>query len=198
MNSQETGSIKFICNWIQSEPVDVETIIEINRWRSILHKHQMIGVYPNGIGYGNISIRLNHKEFLISGTSTGHLETLTNQHYSKVISYNFSENTLACIGPVKASAESLTHAAVYEMDPGINAIIHVHNKQIWDELIHKAPTTSIDVEYGTPQMALEIKSLFKTTDVLDKKLLVMGGHEEGIITFGKDLEDAGALILNCL
>jgi len=47
-------------------------------------------------------------------------------------------------------------------------------------------------------MALEIKSLFKTTDVLDKKLLVMGGHEEGIITFGKDLEDAGALILNCL
>jgi L-ribulose-5-phosphate 4-epimerase len=198
MNSQETGSIKFICNWIQSEPVNIETIIEINRWRNILFKHKLIGVYSNGIGYGNISIRLDHNEFLISGTSTGHLETLTNQHYSKVISYNFSENTLACIGPVKASAESLTHAAVYEMDPGINAIIHVHSKQIWDELIHKVPTTSMDVEYGTPQMALEIKRLFKTTDVLDKKILVMGGHEEGIITFGKDLEDAGALILNCL
>lgn len=198
MNSQETGSIKFNCNWIQSEPVNIETIVEINHWRSNLFNHKLIGVYPNGVGYGNISIRLNQKEFLISGTSTGHLETLTNQHYSKVISYNFSANALTCSGPVKASAESLTHAAVYEMDPGINAIIHVHSKHVWDKLIHKVPTTSIDVEYGTPQMALEIKSLFKTTDVMGKKLLVMGGHEEGIITFGKDLEEAGILILNCL
>ena len=198
MNSQETGSIKFTCNWIQADPIEVEMIIEINRWRNILFKHKLIGVYPNGIGYGNISIRLDNNEFLISGTSTGHLETLTNQHYSKVISYNFLENSLTCSGPIKASAESMTHAAVYEMDPSIKAIIHVHSKQIWDELIHKVPTTSMDIEYGTPQMALEIKSLFKTTDVMNKKLLVMGGHEEGIITFGKDLEEAGILILNCL
>src|ERR1035437_5539616 len=92
MNHNETGSIKFNCNWIEAEPIEDKTIIEINHWRNILFNYKLIGVYPNGIGYGNISIRLNDKEFLISGTSTGHLETLTNQHYSIVTSYDFAAN----------------------------------------------------------------------------------------------------------
>lgn len=198
INSKETGSIKFQCDWIRTEPVDERMITEINRWRNILFNHKLIGVYPNGIGYGNISIRLNDQEFLISGTSTGHLEKLSTNHYSTVTTYNFSENTLTCKGPIKASAESLTHAAVYEMDQHIQAIIHIHNKQIWDKLLNRIPTTSASVEYGTPQMALEIKKLFSTTNLLEHKILVMGGHEEGIIAFGKDLEEAGNLILQFL
>jgi L-ribulose-5-phosphate 4-epimerase len=194
----ETGSIKFHCNWIAAEPVEEKMIVEINHWRDVLFNHKLIGVYPNGIGYGNISIRLNEKEFLISGTSTGHLETLTNEHYSTVISCNFIENDLTCKGPIKASAESMTHAAVYLMDPYVKAIIHVHNKKMWDTLLNKIPTTSTSVEYGTPQMALEIKRLFNETNLIEKKLLVMGGHEEGVISFGKDMEEAGALILLCL
>ena len=195
MNHNETGSIKFNCNWITAEPVDEKSILEINRWRNMLFNHKLIGVYPNGIGYGNISIRLADREFLISGTSTGHLETLTNQHYSKVIAYNFAENSVTCEGPVKASAESLTHAAVYEMDPEVQAIIHIHNKQMWDELLDRVPTTSSSVEYGTPQMALEIKRLFNSTNLIEQKILVMAGHEEGAISFGKDLEEAGDIIL---
>jgi ribulose-5-phosphate 4-epimerase/fuculose-1-phosphate aldolase len=198
VNFNETGSIKFQCKWIQADPVAEEIITEINHWRNTLFNNKLIGVYPNGIGYGNISIRLTKMEFLISGTSTGHLETLTNNHYSTVINYNFEENTLTCRGPIKASAESLTHAAVYEMDPTIQAIIHIHNKPIWEKLLNKIPTTAAEVEYGTPQMALEIGRLFNTTDLLEKKILVMGGHEEGIISFGKDLTEAGNLILNYL
>ncbi|MDP4291592.1 MAG: class II aldolase/adducin family protein [Bacteroidota bacterium] len=195
ISSNETGSIKFKCNWLLSEPVDEKMILDLNRWRDILFDYKYIGVYPNGIGYGNISIRLSEKEFLITGTSTGHLDKLTNQHYSKVISYNFNENSLTCLGPIKASAESLTHAAIYEMDPDTQAIIHIHNKKMWDILLDKIPTTSANVEYGTPQMALEIKRLFHETNLIEKKILVMGDHEEGIIAFGKDLEEAGHLIL---
>ena len=198
MNTHETGSIKFNCNLLAADPVDDKTIQEINRWRNILFDHKLIGVYPNGIGYGNISIRLNEKEFLISGTSTGHLETLTTRHYSRVTSYNFAENSLICEGPIKASAESMTHAAVYEMDPDVHAIIHIHNKQMWDELLDKVPTTSASVEYGTPEMALEIKRLFHTTNLITQKILVMAGHEEGVISFGKDLEEAGELIMRYL
>ena len=196
MNFNETGSIKFNCNWIAADPIDEKRIIEINRWRNILFNHKLIGVYPNGIGYGNISIRLTDNEFLISGTSTGHLETLTDQHYSIVTSYNFTTNSVTCKGPIKASAESLTHAAVYEMDPGVQAIIHIHNKKMWDELLDKVPTTSSSVEYGTPEMALEIKRLFNSTDLIEHKILVMAGHEEGVISFGKDLEEAGEIILS--
>lgn len=197
-NLNETGSIKFHCNWIQSAPIDKNSISEINHWRKILFNHHLIGVYPNGIGYGNISIRRNEKEFLISGTSTGHLESLTNDHYSTVIDYNFAENTLTCKGPIKASAESLTHAAIYEMDPTAQAIIHIHNKPMWDKLLNKVPTTSANVEYGTPEMALEIKKLFNTTNLMDQKILVMAGHEEGVISFGKNLKEAGDLILRFL
>ena len=195
MNHNETGSIKFNCNWIAVDPVDEKSIIEINRWRNILFNRKLIGVYPNGIGYGNISIRLTANEFLISGTSTGHLETLTTQHYSIVSAYDFAANNVTCKGPVKASAESLTHTAVYEMDPGIQAIIHIHNKKMWDELLDKVPTTFSSVEYGTPEMALEIKRLFNTTNLIERKILVMAGHEEGVISFGKDLEEAGDIIL---
>ncbi len=197
-NINETGSIKFHCSWMQAAPVDEKTIIEINRWRNILFNHKLIGVYPNGIGYGNISIRLAGNEFLISGTSTGHLENLTNNHYSIVTAYSFMENTVTCKGPIKASAESLTHAAVYEMGLHSQAIIHVHNKLIWDKLFNKVPTTSPKVEYGTPEMALEMKRLFNTTDLFEKKILVMGGHEGGVISFGKDLNEAGDLILSYL
>lgn len=192
----ETGSIKFECNWVQSEPVDEKMITEINHWRNILFTHKLIGVYPDGIGYGNISIRLSEKEFLISGTSTGHFEKLTNMHYSTVIDYNFDENRLTCKGPVKASAESMTHAAVYEMDQNIRAVIHIHNKQIWNKLLNKIPTTSMQVEYGTPDMALEIKRLFNSSDLIETKILVMGGHEEGVIAFGNNLEEAGKLTMS--
>jgi L-ribulose-5-phosphate 4-epimerase len=198
VHSNETGSIKFQCNWIQTGPIEDVTITKINQWRDILFNNKLIGAYLNGVGYGNISIRLAEKEFLISGTSTGHIENLTTNHYSRVINYNFEENALICKGPIKASAESLTHAAIYEMNQHIQAVIHIHNKQMWNKLLHKIPTTSANVEYGTPQMALEMKRLFDTTDLFEKKILAMGGHEEGIISFGKDLEEAGDLILSYL
>jgi len=96
----------------------------------------------------------------------------------------------------KASAESMTHAAVYECDREINAAIHIHDKKLWDQLIDSVPTTSPEIEYGTPQMALEIFRLFKETDVKTGKILVMAGHEEGIISFGKTLREAMKVILD--
>jgi len=37
--------------------------------------------------------------------------------------------------------------------------------------------------------------LFTRTDVSDRKVVVMAGHEEGILTFGKDLEEAFAVLM---
>jgi hypothetical protein len=36
----------------------------------------------------------------------------------------------------------------------------------------------------------------KETDVKYKNIFVMGGHEEGIITFGRNLNEAGKTLLN--
>ena len=68
---------------------------EINAWRKILYMTQLIGQDParyGGFGYGNISQRLapfdaaeRQRRFVISGTQTGELADLTEEHYATVL-----------------------------------------------------------------------------------------------------------------
>jgi ribulose-5-phosphate 4-epimerase/fuculose-1-phosphate aldolase len=156
-------------------------------------------MYPNKVGFGNISIRDgNTSRFFITGSATGGLEDLTENHYTLVTDFNFQENHLTCQGPIKASSESLTHAAVYVAAPEVNAVIHVHHLKSWQKLLNRIPTTSSNVAYGTPQMSLEILRLFKETDLKNKRVLAMGGHQEGLISFGKDMEEAGKVLLDLI
>jgi ribulose-5-phosphate 4-epimerase/fuculose-1-phosphate aldolase len=193
----DEGYIKFKCNWIPSDDIPLDKVSVLNAWREIMYGKGLIGVYPDGIGFGNISMRCSEKTFLISGTATGGLATLSESHYSLVTDYNLSTNSLTCVGPLKASSESLTHALIYECSPA-NAVIHIHNLNLWNKLIHQAPTTSENISYGTPEMAREIKRLFKETALSKEKIIVMGGHREGIISFGKDLEEAGSILIDKL
>ena len=80
----ETGYIKFNCQWIKDHPVEDSLIQELNHYRTKLYQLGLIGMYPNGIGYGNMSIRLENYQFLITGTSTGHLPSLKSDHYTTV------------------------------------------------------------------------------------------------------------------
>ena len=192
---KETGVIKFNCNWIKAAPLASDLIIDINNWRDKMFELRFIGVNDEDIGYGNISIRLNQKEFIISGSATGNLNKLSNEHYTKVINYDLDKNSLTAEGPILASSESLTHAVIYECDKNVNAIIHIHNTKLWNQLMNKVPTTNKDVEYGTPAMAMEMKRLFAETDLRNQKILVMAGHQDGIISFGKNLNEAGNQLL---
>jgi hypothetical protein len=48
------------------------------------------------------------------------------------------------------------------------------------------PSTAPQAAYGTTAMAVEIKKLLKHPIILEKGILAMGGHREGIIAFGKN------------
>jgi len=194
----DEGYIKFNCNWIPSNDISPAKVAELNLWRDILYQKGLIGMYPDGIGFGNISTRCDEKTFLISGSATGGLATLTASHYSMVTDYDLSTNSVTCVGPLKASSESLTHALIYECSASTNAVIHVHNLDLWKRLIHRVPTSNENIPYGTPEMANEIKRLFAETSVSKEKIIVMGGHREGLISFGKDLEEAGTILLDKL
>ena len=99
---------------------------------------------------------------------------------------------------MKASSESLTHALIYECSAAANAVIHIHNLNLWNRLIHHVPTSSKNISYGTPGMANEVKRLFDETTLSKEKIIVMGGHREGIISFGKNLEEAGSILIDKL
>jgi ribulose-5-phosphate 4-epimerase/fuculose-1-phosphate aldolase len=193
----DDGVIKFQCDWTNENiPLDVPS--ELKQWRDKMHQLKLIGEYEEiKIGYGNISIK-TEKGILISGTQTGNVFPIHDKDFALVINYSMENNQVVCIGKLKASAESLTHAAVYECDDSIQAIIHIHNKGLWDNLIDKVPTSNRTVPYGTSKMADEIKRLFIETNVAQEKIMVMGGHEEGIIVFGENLKEAGNVILSYL
>lgn len=192
----QEGVIKFTCNWTKAEPFTPEIIAELNHWRQILYAKGLIGLDKQGIGYGNISIRYQQNQFIISGSGTGQFSELTNEHYTLVTSFNVHRNTVDAVGPIIASSESMTHAILYQCDPNINAVIHIHHKELWKRLLHKVPTTDKKAEYGTPLMAKEMVRLYSKTELPKSKLLVMAGHEEGVVSFGVNVELAAKILLD--
>jgi hypothetical protein len=184
------GYIKFECIWEQKEIQIEQSIFEhLDDARTQLYKLGLIGMYPDGIGFGNISVRVTDSSFLITGSATGQLAKLNPMHYALVTEYDFTQNTISCSGQSKASAESLSHAAVYESAHEAGAVIHVHCLWLWEKLLHNYPTTSGEIEYGTPEMAFAIRNLISKMGK-DNNLIVMGGHREGILVFGSNLKEA--------
>lgn len=192
------GVIKFNCYWTQSGPVISDEPYNIlNYWREVLFNMDLIGAYENGVGFGNMSCRVgDSNNFYITASATGEIPVLEPGHYVRVEGCNFEDNAVRCTGPLKASSESLTHGAIYRADPGTNAVIHVHSMELWEKLSDRVPTTKKEFEYGTPGLALDIFRLFKETDVMEKRILVMGGDPSGIITFGNDMDEAINILMS--
>ncbi|MEG3934609.1 class II aldolase/adducin family protein [Microcoleus sp. T3_B1] len=191
----DEGVVKYRCDWEEADPVAARNIADLMDWRDRLHAWGLIGVYENGIGFGNVSVRLgNSGQFVISGTQTAHLKTLGPEFYCTVTEFNLEQNFLGCRGPVQASSESLTHGALYLQTEEVGGIIHVHNPKLWQQLLFKIPTTRKEIPYGTPQMALEMFRLFEEENLADRKILAMAGHEDGIICFGSTVDEAGKVL----
>lgn len=191
----EEGVIKFQCNWIEAAAVDDAVIEKLNLWRDRLHAAGLVGMTEDGIGYGNISRRLDETSFIISGSGTGALSKLSAAHYATVTGYHLEQNQVTAKGPLKPSSESLTHAAIYSQVIQVQAVFHVHHHALWNQLLQTAPSTAPDVAYGTPQMAKEVMRLITESSV---KLFAMAGHEDGIIAFGETEEEAGKLLMDAL
>ena len=193
----DEGYTKYECDWREAPCLPADAIENLNAWRNRLHDQGLIGYYPeHGVGFGNLSIRDDDSDvFIISGTQTGHIARTDERHYARVTQCDINANRVRCDGPVQASSEALTHAAIYALDPAIRAVVHVHSASLWNALIDRVPTTSRDVSYGTPEMAHEFRRLFRETDFAEKGVAVMGGHEEGIVSFGNDIEQAAERIL---
>ena len=188
--------IKFTCEQAATEITRFGGLAELNGYRRKLLQLRLIGVDANGIGFGNLSIRDGAtNNFYITGSATGGISELTLADCARVVAFDFEKNWLRYEGSAIPSSESLTHAAVYESDAKAGSVIHCHDSRLWPALLDQAPTSSKAVDYGTPEMAYEVTRLFKVTDVQSRKILSMAGHEGGIVAFGRDLEEAFAVLM---
>jgi hypothetical protein len=180
------GIVKYQCKYSRDNSIQYNDLADINSVRTLLWDMNYIGEF-DGIGFGNISKRCKENQFIITGTQTGATRILSASDYALVTHCDISANSLECIGGNAASSESLSHFAVYEIMPSVRYVIHIHSARIWQKLINKAPTTPLDAQYGTPELAVAIQALLKTSEqVIDT--IVMGGHTDGLLFFGDDLE----------
>ena len=193
----DEGYIKFDLEWQKDAPLAASVIAGINHWRQRLYEAGLIGYYTDlKVGYGNISIRYGELgQFVISGTQSGHLPVLSNEHYVLVTEHDAARNHVTCRGPVEASSESLTHAVLYDLDAAIQAVVHVHSKVLWQQLMHRVPTTDANVSYGTPEMAQEFARLYCESEFAKTGIAVMAGHDEGIVSIGTSVKEAAERIL---
>lgn len=193
----DEGYIKFELAWQIGPPPPAWAVTELNEWRRPLHAAGLIGHYADaGVGFGNLSLRgRNLAKFYVSGTQTGHLDSLGPEHYTAVTDYDIAANRVSCKGPIEASSESMTHAALYELDDAINAVVHVHSPSVWQRYLDVLPTSSVEVPYGTPEMAAELQRLCRETEFAADGIAIMAGHEEGVIAIGNNLREAARRIL---
>lgn len=209
MSHPQEGTLKFQLRHTFTAPADIRAHGDLNAWRRILYLLQLIGqdaARYEGYGFGNISQRLPPfdappalRRFIITGTQTGGLPHLTAGHYAIVTECRPDLNLIVSEGPVKPSAESLTHGSVYALDDTARFVMHAHSPDIWRHARQlDIPTTPADVPYGTPEMAEAVGRLFAETDVAARRIFCMGGHEDGVISFGGTAEEAGTVMLACL
>jgi len=122
-------------------------------------------------------------------TQTGRKHTLSHEYYTYISDYDFSTFKVISQGSHKPSSEALSHAMIYAIDDCITTVIHIHSLALWEFMKNKnyLATTA---EYGTAKMAEEIAGLYNNLDPMKNNAFVMKGHEEGIITFGRSVEEA--------
>ena len=189
--------VKFTCERTNAEFTPFDRFAELNAYRRQLRELRLMGVDSNGVGFGNLSVRDGAtKNFYITGSATAGIPELTLADCAKVLAYDFERNWVGYEGSTIPSSESLTHAAIYESDAKVGAVIHCHDLTLWTAILNQASTSSKAAKYGTPEVAYEVMRLFRVTDVHSRKILVMAGHEGGIVTFGRDLEEAFAVLMH--
>ena len=195
----ETGAVKFTAERSPSPLDSFVELPELNFYRTRLRHLGLIGIDANGIGFGNISVRRGAgPQFYISASGTGARGELKLSDCAKVVDFDLARNWLRFEGTAMASSESLTHAALYQADESVGAILHGHSLPLWKSLLTSAPATPLEVEYGTLEMAGAVQDLFRTTDVRDRRVFAMAGHGEGFISFGRDLAEAYDALLTAM
>ena len=144
----------------------------------------LLGVDESGVGFGNVSLREGATDaFYITGSGTGALSTLALRDYARVVAWDFERNWLRCEGRVIASAESLTHAAVYSMDTGVRVVVHGHDRCLWQGLRERGSATGPNVAYGTPEMAWEVQRLFQKPTCAPRNFSRWPGTRMGLLPF---------------
>lgn len=194
----DEGVIKYSSERVDGVVPAAAALGELDAARTTLFELGLIGAYPSGIGYGNLSLRQDGTQFVISASATGAQHRLRADQYCLIEAFSIERNWVRSRGAWPASSESMTHGAIYLANPAVQCVIHVHSRALFDALLAQdALHTAPDIAYGTPAMAHAVMQLVQAQPVLPV-LFVMAGHDEGIVAYGADIACVTALLTDTL
>jgi len=191
----ETGVIKFAAKRISPTASAFLALDELNRCREKLLKAGLLGRDNNGIGFGNVSVRCSAEAgFHITASGLGDRAILDANDVVQVTGWDLLRNQAEFRGASNPSSESLTHAAIYDADDCVHAVIHAHDLPLWQRLLAAGQATPGSAEYGTPAMAEAVKE-FVIARKGQELLFAMKGHDGGLICCGSKLDAICARLL---
>jgi ribulose-5-phosphate 4-epimerase/fuculose-1-phosphate aldolase len=206
------GAIKFEARHSES-PLDArrfgDLVCQLVAWREILARTGLVGRDPQlygGYAYGNVSARTgpfpgarHERAFVVSGSGSSAKHRVGLADFTLVTRCEPGYNRVTSRGPCLPSSESLTHGAIYDLAPHIRFVFHVHSPTIWRRAqALRLPVTPPSAPYGSPEMAREVERLYRSSALAEMGIVAMGGHEDGIVVFGRTAEEAGQVVLRYL
>ncbi len=188
------------------QPSFAEPFCSLVAWREILARSGLVGQDPGlyeGYGYGNASVRVGRRSagrgrrtFLITGTQTSGKRQLRLADCALVERWSTTGNRVESRGYTRPSSEALSHAAVYDVAPQARAVLHAHSPVLWRHApTLRLPITDPAAANGTPEMAVAISRCYAEGLFAERRILAMGGHEDGILAFGRTVEEAGVTLI---
>ena len=184
-------------------PVEAGVLRGLLAWRTVLRRLELLGQTPGrygGLGYGNLSVRDpgRPREFMVTASQTAGIRHLGADGLCRIREFDLARFRVCAAGVKPPSSESLSHAMIYDADPGIGWIFHVHSPDIWSraEALQTAATDA-RVGYGSPAMARAVAALLATHPERPLAFVTLG-HEDGVFACGRTAAETGATLVELL
>lgn len=179
----------------ETDEIALKQCNRIEKVRRRLHCLGLLGSHCNGRSYGNVSNRYKKKKnsFVITATQTGDYPKLSTKYYSLVKKIDFKKKVTYAVGPSKPSCQSGLHWSVYEMNPKINAVIHIYSEKLVEYMLENDYLCIPNTDYHTfysERILKDVKELYKNVDPFLNNIFLVTGELEGVVIFGKTLADA--------
>ena len=184
-------------------PAGAPVLQTLLAWRAVLRRLGLLGQTPGrygGLGYGNLSARDPERpgEFVITASQTGGIRDLDASGLCRILNYDLAGFRVSAAGTRPPSSESLSHAMIYQADPGVWWVFHVHSPEIWRRVAALAiPAIGADVAYGSPAMASAVAVVLATNSERPLTFVTLG-HEDGVFACGRTAGETGTLLVDLL
>jgi hypothetical protein len=153
--------------------------------RDVKHLKRLYGL--GGLSYGNVSARLDEKNFWMSASGVDKSKLkVVGRDILLVKDYDEPNNLMALsvppnVEPRRVSVDAIEHWMIYREHPEVGAILHVH---AW---IAGVPSTEFNFPCGTYELGKAVADLVREAD--DPARCVVGLKNHGLTITGHSLDE---------